>query len=82
VDPLTALSLGIGVLKLAIWGYGLLFSDSAVLRRLQTRLAAKEAQLVLEKAKLAATNTAIDAAPDKTGTDLVDDLNRRFGKRP
>ncbi len=84
MDPLTMLTLGIGALKLGIALYGLVASetDSVILKRMKAALAVKEAQLAVEKAKLAAKSAAIDAAPPKTGQDLVDDLNRRFGKKP
>ena len=55
------------------------FSDSSTLRRLQLYLERQKARVEVERERLGATYERIDREVPKTGADVVEDLNRKFG---
>lgn len=63
--------------------YTLFWSPSARLQRIQLSLATRIQAMKDEKARLKATEDRIDKEPQKTGQDLIDDLNKKFpGSKP
>lgn len=61
----------------ARWVLGF-FSDSAKLRRLELWLERTKAKGESERERQRADNERIDQQPNKTGQDLIDDLNQKF----
>lgn len=54
------------------------FSPESKLRRWELWYERKKASAQVEAERQVAANERIDNAPDKTGQDLVDDLNEKF----
>lgn len=54
------------------------FGDSAVLRRLLLSIERQKGRAEVERERLLRAYERIDAGPDKTGQDLLDDVNRKL----
>lgn len=70
-----------GAVALLKW-FSAYFSDSGVLRRLQLYLERQKARAEVEAERLLRAYDRIDTTQDKTGQDLLDDLNGKFKLRP
>lgn len=68
-----------GLARAAVYLYDRCWGDAAKYRKVREEQARHEGQLAAERARLEATTEAIAQEPDKTGTDLEDDVNRTFG---
>ena len=73
---LASFAIGIGR-----WIFTTFFSKNAKVDAILAWSERKKAQLVAERDRLRAANTRIDQEPQKSGQELIDDLNKKAGPR-
>ena len=78
VGALSAIIAILGGLATGVKWLAAYFGDSSVLRRLQLSLERQKARQEVERERLLRTNERIDHEPDKTGQDLLDDVNDKL----